>query len=93
VAAKESNRLAWTPEGFDIERRSLDLSVHRYTFVLSTVEEVLTLVADKSPLRKRAPGVSARVGCNACWLSTGNGINVNALLLEQNLGRERKTRR
>ena len=77
--------LAGTSEGFDGERRCLHLFVRWYTFVLSSVEEVLALVRDKRPLCKGTTSVAARCRSFACGFGTSHGFVVDALLLQQDL--------
>ena len=75
-------KLSRSPECLDIECRCLNLSIHRHAFVLPSIKEVLTLVADEGPLSKCATGVTTRSRRSACWLDAGDGIDVDALLLE-----------
>lgn len=79
--------LAGPSECFDVESWGFDLSVHWHAFVLPTVEEILALVAHKSPFCKRAASVATRCCGGTCWLCTGHCVNVDALLLQKDLGR------
>lgn len=83
--------LAGTPEGFDAQCRSLHMFVGGDTFVFSSVEEVLALVRDKRPLCKGTTSVSTGCRSFACWPDASRGLVVDALLLQQNLCRNRQS--
>lgn len=78
-------RLARSSEGFDAECWCLHLLVGRDTLVLSSVEEVLTLMRDKRPLRKGAASVTTGCCSFARGLDTAYCIAMYALLLKQDL--------
>lgn len=93
VTKEERDRaLAGTSEGFDAERWCLDLFVRRYAFVLSAVEEILALVRDKRPLCKGTASVATRCCGFTCWFGASHGLVVDALLLQEDLRWNRKSR-
>jgi hypothetical protein len=69
------------PEGLDVQSGCLDLAVRRHAFVLSPIEEVLALVADKGPFCESAASVCTRCCGIVRRRRTQDGFDVYASVL------------
>lgn len=49
--------LAGSSESLHVQRGCLNLSVRRHAFILPPIKEILALMADEGPFRKRTSGI------------------------------------
>lgn len=75
--------LAGSSESLHVQRGCLHLSVRRHAFILPPIKEILALMADESPFRKRTSGIGTRRHSSTNGWCAEDGFEVDALLHQE----------